>query len=1214
MSAFSFEQHNRMKDNLGSMNRNVVQIRTHDSVNNPNRPEFMSDGSAARALFRHAFKELTGPEAGANAYWNNLMSTAARASRDPVEERGMRDRRSNEVEIALAATDDMLSPQQLQGGVFATMARRNLYADMPETLSRRERGQVVEYLTARALAEATGATGDVREPRGPSGREAARLLATDDYKMLAAGVTEIYSATAPDPVDDLKVDIDNLDDAGLAKEAELAESTRVRKTQNVIRSFADSYLRDPVDQANTVASGEKNLGNTVFVMESAQEAAVMESLVTWAAKKAQETGGQKPTRSEIENDLRTSDTSVFRELQRFTMTSVTNTTYHSDAAVDRLQRIADPSRSLPGDNGLSPQDLQAKRADAVKEALQHPGTRELLTKALDQQSKRLNAMTPEQRAENETRAMTDPRVVTARDLSRVGGMLRGTREDDDGKTVPRTLYRSEELVRVSQAFLNTLRYDRSANEQDKKGWAQVETGEYMQRKPIFGPRASQFEFMRATVVDGATFYKNTDAIKDKVGALVAENQAIAQARRDGNPVMENGRPVYPGSILVGDNQTKQGASLPLQAVVEQAREMGVPVVRLTVDYNRQKMIEVGENGQDRTVRSKALTYTVSYSGLDGDGKPETKTAELFSSKPQEHVQAMRALSGAVVVVEGRAATGHGQDRSVNDSQGQMIRWQAMTDIAREAVIFGYGKSDYNANQLIRMMGENGKLSEVLDDNGNNVEHGTAFAAAKIVANNKLETALKALDLETPNRRRNGDMGENYFVDKAAPLDSTYARLLVLNMHGGRTNEDVARMAEVKGTVGDLFKVAEARMDGGKSLDDETRGNYVKIAKAIGADTFSVESVDNIRAIGHASSEARRGMARVQDKGMAIEFDGPGTQSGPLVAVGSKRSYADIAQTPNMMMVGGSGIPTDAQRKAIDDSVAAVAARGYGIVTVGTKGANEAVIDAAVRHGAKVTVVMADNPLVSEPTGSVRQQIGNVVRSENGLVVAKYDMLDAPGRENDRERSAYRLAADMSDAAILVKAASNERAVFEVARFGQDKPVATLPAYSLADTGNSQLMEPFSSAQASRIIGTAISSSFYSTMTPDGRWVTERESEPMVSAHERGQTSVEWHDPAAHMTKRGEVGEFVAKWTDSVAGGHERGMVNPAIKTERDLAVAMGRETAPIDMAQAMGSHRAAESPREQELRDVLRAEMAQVAANTNRTVEAPRRAAGGMEM
>lgn len=1258
MPSFSFDQYNRQKDQPFTANRNVLQVRTHDALNNPNRPEFMSPGSTARDLFRHAFRTLIGQngEANATAYWNNLLTMSTRAARDPAEERNLRDRRSGEVEIALAATDDMLSPDQLRGGMMASMARRELYADLPDTISRREKTAVIDYLTARALGEATGTVGDLREPRGTVGREATRLLADDTYKMLAAGVDAIYTATKPDPADEMNVDVDNLDDAGLAREAAVAESTRIRKTQNVIRSFADSYLREPIDQANTVSGGEQNLQNTMFVMETAQEAAVMEAVVSWAHKKALENGGRKPSVQEIKQDF-VGPEGIRKELERYTTQTVTTKIAHSDAHIERLQMIINPNRALAArieqadreeKNAASMIALEAwlkadpkntddnfefnyvpdkaavearnaKFAEEAKkqaaEALTNPSTRALLIKAVEQQSKRFNGMTEEQRAQVEKRSLEDSRVVTPRDLGRVAAMLRATQEVD-GKTVPKNLYRTAEMARVAQAFVSSLTQDRSPKAvAEKKTWVQIESRETTQRMPIFGDRASRFEFMRATLVDGATFYKNTDAVQMKVRELDAQNRALQDALRSGKPQMENGRPVYPGSILIGENMTKAGQSLPLQAVLEEANRSNMPVVRLAVTYNRSKQVEVHDNAENTIARDKSLTYTVTYSDLNREGKPETKTAELFSADRDEHLRAMKALSGAVVVVEGRAPNGKGglDDReTLNESQGQMIRWQALTDMAKEAVIFGYGGKDYNSNQLIRMTAENDKLMQVYDAQGQEVEdHVSVYAKAAETANNKLETALKALDLKEPKRNRSGDVGDNYYVDRSAPLDGVYARLLVHNMRNGRSNEDVAAIAKVPGTVDDLFKVAEARADAGRSLDADTRANYQKLAKAIGADTFSVESIDNIRRVGQASSEARRAMARIEDKGLSIEFDGPGTKSGPVVSIGSRgRSFEDVAQTPNMMMVGGSGTPTEAQRKAIDDSVAAAAARGYGIVTVATKGANEAVIDAALKHNAKLTVVMADSPLVSEATGDVRRQLGEVVRSEKGLVVAKYDMLDVPGRENERERMAYGLAGDMSAAAVMVKGSANDRAVYEVAKFGQEKPVATLPAYSLQDTGNKLLTEAYGSAQSSRVIGSAISSSFYSSMTADGRWETKRENEPIVTAHQRVEISVEWHDPAAHMRTAGQVGDFVGRWADSVASGRERGMINPEIKTERDLAIAMGRESAPIDMAKYAGPD--VDSEKEAAMHVALRAEIER-AANTNRP-EARKRAAGGMEM
>jgi hypothetical protein len=1409
MSAFSFEEYSKRRGEGFLRNKSIVQIGTFHPLNNPNRPEFMSSSSAARALFRHAYGNLSGQVGDRATYWNNLQEQAALGIRNPENEQRRDLSRSREVVVAMNATDDDVSPEQLEGGYLSAMARQSLYAGLSDNFTRTEKEKIITHLTARAIGEATGNTGEVRPARGAIGREAETAAQSDSYTMLVASVSQIWNTTRSNPIDDQRVDFDNLDDDQIVEQAEMADASRLRKTRNVVQSFADSYLLDQVDEVVGNDRNPRSMGNAVVVMETADEAAVMKALLDWTARKSQENGGELPSIEEIRHELRTAEDSVYKQFTEGKTQVIRNREVKSTAAVEGLLALSDENylaKSLKavreGSADLTPAQIAEKEAKVVERyqgILANGEIRNMLMARLSEERVRLNGMSPEEKAAADKRVQGNGRGLLSDDLQELNRDLRANRDRSGNATRP--IPHTAEIAKLAALYVSELNFDTSKSAREGGEWVKFSNYNYTQ-KPIFSSpseeqnvnrtfdRSNPFSALRATVIDGTPFYKNVDAIKDRVAALHADNRLIEQAARDRKPMMDGDTRLYPAAILVGNNSSQKmnGLGAPQKAVLESAEQLGMPVVNLTVSYNRAALKEASTDGEEmrrlyknemsyvvsktlpnpalregeprsvtvdaflksdegkpaidlalrqgefghRDVLPRSMTLTVekpyhentidlmgerhdaeesfksfSNSKWNEDGSVLTATIDLRDSKNpeiakamellngntdhsptkmsvtvdllakdaasrQNHINVMRdafsrtnlpaqtvtvsadlmskdsaerrrardMMQGSVVLVDGYAT--NAKSREVNESQGRMIRWQALVDMARNVEVFGYGVGsgarDYNASQLIRQAADQGKLREIYDDTGRPLEnHSEAYAKAKGLANNKEETALKAIQLDDKNN-------ESY-VNPNPTMKHAYTRLLIHHMHIERSASQISSLSKIDATVKDLFDVAAARHDGGRSLDAETRERFKGIAKAIPADTFALESVEQIRKIAHASSQARLGMLRSKDS--VLEFDAPAAKSGPIVKNGT-RSLDD--GTRNVLMVGGEGKPTEAQLKAIDDSVKAVAAKGFGVVTILGSKANEAVVDAALRHDAKLTVVTPQSNMVRKFQPEERAVLARVLDHKDGVVIGKYELGRADpiqalndGARNQKptpvqERAAYQIASDMSDAVVLTKAKETERVVYEVAKFGQNRPAATLPAYEIADTGNRLLTVPFETARSTRIIGTAVSASFSSSMNTEADanrtalrdnasiWMSKREANPLVNVHEKGEVTVQWHDPAAHMKTRGTVESFVEDWAQRVAEGKERGMMNPEIRHERDLDRARNFDTEVKDYAlyakteglvtdesdrdiHAVTDYRQVED-RMLESLDRRSREI----ANQNDLAVTPKRAAGGKEM
>lgn len=987
MPSFSFDQEREF--NYASTSRNVVKIPANHPANNPNRPEFMTAGSTARALFRHAYRSLTAEDNATRAtYWTALKDLSHTASRDPARQLIASRRQAQDVAIALAATSDLLSEPQLAGGVKAITARRELFETAPDHLTRQERLGLVRHFTARAIGEAAGIR--PKEHAIPTGRlgEAITLMQKSAaFADLRDAARLVYEGTEPAPHDEFVVDPDNLEADAIDAFATQSRDTRLKRTHDVVLSFADSHLLEALgDQDRPATAADK----AVFVMETAQEALVMEQLVKWAA------------------------------------------------AHDKL-----PSRD------------EAKDGLAAIHA-----------------------------------ALSQPHVASVQAIQYLT---------------------AEEVERLEPAKRRRVVHDRSKTDDAKRPFALVDRHEILQRAPIFGERSSRFAFMSAVLIDGATFYKNDIAVAQKIND-------VAESRAD-TPIK--------GSIIIGEDPS----SNVFRAAIDAAKARGMPVVHLEVHDRRNSIRDVADN---TTTVLRELDYQVT--GERTGGRP----VPLFSR------EGYSAVNGALVAVSGVARS---------DSQGQLVRWDALADIAERAYIFGYGKNYWNANQLIRKCAEHGKLRAVIDDSGTSIDLKVAYEAAKPTARNKLETARARLDAGDKSTAR---------IDKEAPLSSLYARMLVNEMHTGRPKHKLDALSQISGTVGDLFTVsrAAATAGAGADLSPGERRKMQAIAAAVGASTFAIDTLPQIERIAAASNRAVEQITDARRSGFQIVFDGPGTRHGPLVAGGSA---ALETTSPSVLIVGSPREPNTALASAIDETVAAAAACGYRIVTVAEPGTNRSVIDAALRHKADIAVIAPDNPALKPPKDDrLCDSLSDVLLAGNGVIAAPLSTDVSESGSEARLRRAHELACEFADAAVLAKASTRELAAYTAARAGQSMPVAVIASTELDDTANRHLARPFSalSTPAGRS-GTSVSSSFYSEMNNEGQWVTHREREPLVLGGHALERTIDWHNPA-RVVPLDRSSEAAKSFFLDVAREQASPMRDPTIRTERDLLIRMGLDHAPID--------------------------------------------------
>lgn len=317
-------------------NRSRVRVGYGHALNNPARPEFAAASTAARALFGHALNTLKSTEPGvAQAYWGELKNLVTKASRNITEEKQIALRRGSEVNIAQASLDDALNDEQLKGGTSAALARRALYATLPESISRREKQTVIAHLTARALGEVVNAETPVKRPGGPLGRLAEGLAQTEHYGNLRSSLEQIYSNTEATPVNELDYDLDAMEDEQRNEVLRANDATRVTKTQDVVRSFGDAFLTEALDAAETRATGEDTLANAIFEMETAQEASVIEAIANWAQKASRENGGRLPSSEQIDEGFK----GIFAELSKVTtMTLEQRAVFDNNGLVARLRK------------------------------------------------------------------------------------------------------------------------------------------------------------------------------------------------------------------------------------------------------------------------------------------------------------------------------------------------------------------------------------------------------------------------------------------------------------------------------------------------------------------------------------------------------------------------------------------------------------------------------------------------------------------------------------------------------------------------------------------------------------------------------------------------------------------------------------------------------------------------------------------------------------
>lgn len=1064
-------------DFISLENRNRVKVGYGHSLNNPDRPEFASPGAAARALFAHALSSLTSGEPGVpQAYWNELKIAASRAARDIAGEKQVRERTLSSIEIAQGALSETINDNQLTGGASAANARRDLYVSIGDRVPRSSRESIVDHLTSRALAEAVNDGNVPPPPTGDRGRLVEELTASPIYGELRDAIRLVYDNTEAAPLDETVIDIDALEDDERDVVLATNEITRTHQTQAILRSFATTTLLIDADRDQTRASGEDHLTSTIFEMETAQEALVMENVVTWTHNHVREHGGRLPTVDETRDGFQ----AIFAELSKPTLTvREDRQTFGNNTLMARLRRPE-------GREGYGPTDAYLATA--------------LSTRILENDG----ISTPLQ-----DHNYTDTQVAAV-----LNGMKKVSANNP-------------EKYAGTAKLLSNLKAD---PKRDRK-WLLITRNQITQRRAIFGKGSSPFEHLNASGIFPSRYFKDHAQITDLVAAAHNANKAIRNK----------------SALIIPALDTDA-----VKAAIDAATDAGMPVVNLLVEYRR----DVSRDAETRDrVNIKELSYNIINEKTGADGKTQIETVPLFSSA------GYRATNGALVVLDGKGAT---------SNQSDMVRLDAFGDMAVQIVVAGLGphnnnRTDFAAARAYRSAVAQNKLAAVLDDNGKEL--------SRVVAD-KITAPVTLTPLEMATKRLHDIMDKDIM---ALPVSSAAARLMVHEMHiPSRTSEQLATLSGIDATVGDMFRLPEVAVDGGKNLSEAERQKYKALAGAVTVEAFRLNDIKNVRNITQAATEAFDAIKALKEEQIFnLSFDGAAAKTQPIISAGSGVMPLN---NDGVLFIGGKSFPLPEQLHIVDSSVKALAEAGRTIVTTAETGFNLAVIDAAIQHSAPLVVITPQD--ISKPTTlspEVAQRLMDVVESHpRGIIAGAYETaapqptqsperdLEAQKRrastalsDQARERKAIDLAGSITNSAVLGLARSHEYVAYAVAKYGSEKPVAALPG-AYRDSANSLLTRDFSalSIKLDRY-GTSVTSSFEPSdgASNDQKTVRDKDS-GLVLGGDRATRTATWDFGAEQLGENETIEAFVHRFSDQVEAGQATPMVSQTW-SEHDRLVAQG---------------------------------------------------------
>lgn len=1095
-------------------NRNRIEVRHGHPLNNPDRPEFSTSGTAARALFGHALKALTSDEPGvAQAYWNDLKIAAVRAARDISGEKQIHERGMVSIELAQGALTESINDLQLTGGANAANARRDLYAAIDERVPRATRENIIDHLTTRALAESVDGRDLPRAPTGDRGRMVEGITKSPAYETLRDSIRQIYDNTEATPFDEAVIDIDALEED--ERDAALAANnlTRVKQTQDILRSFATNILLQDVDRTQTRSSGEQTLKATIFEMETLHEAMVMESVVNWTHDHVLEHGGRLPTTEQTQAAFN----SMFEDLSKGTFVVHEEIhTFGNNSLVARLRR-PEPREGYTA--------IDAALANAIT-------TRVLQVDAHLQDIKKENARAGVQMTPVDMSAMAQQRNLTNKppvdpakanySLALLGQITSSIRA---------VAGQSEETAKKysgALTLLSNLRADPNRNEK----WFLITRTPATQRSPVFGKGSSKFEHMNAAGIFPSRFFKDHEQIAGLVEGAHTSNKGIRNK----------------SALVIPDIGTDA-----VTAAVDAARKAGMPVVTLSVDYSREKLRDLTTS---ENVTVKDLSYNILKENIGPDGKTQVEKIPLFSSAGYS------ATNGALILLDGRGQS---------DAQSKAIQLNAFADMTNRVIVAGLGplqsnRTDYASARAYRQAATQNTLVAVLDDNGKEIPKSVAEKATAQSTKTPLEMAKSHL--------------EGIFTAdiRALPVSSAAARLLVHEMSiSGRTSEQVASLAKINATIGDLVDLPKVVNDGGKSLPPAEREKAMALAAAVSVDAFRQNDLKSVRRITDAATRAFDAIQNLKEQEIFnLSFTDKLAKGNPLVSAGQGK-LPDPDK--DVLLVGGKATPHADQMHIIDSTVKALADAGRTIVTTAEPGFNVAVMDAALRHSAPIVVVTPQD--ISQATNmkpEVAQRVLDIALNHpHGVAVGAYTtatptLPDNPSEAaiaardrraniqpsyDARERKTLDLAASMTSSAILGFATTKEYVSYAVAKTGAERPVAALPG-SYRDTANNLLTRDFASLAISfDNYGTSVTSSFQATENTGERQKTERDKDSgLVLGGHRATRIATWDYGADSLGEKETVGEFITRFTKEVESGKAIPMVNQNWN-EQDRLTAMG---------------------------------------------------------
>lgn len=1115
MPAYAIDQLRNVK----FKNRDRITIGYGHPLNNPDRPEFTENSTAARALHAFVEKTLTSNEPGvAQYYWNELKIAAVRATKsidnDPIVMR----RALTSTILAHGALNDTINDGQLAGGASAAQISRDIYQSLDNDISRDNREKIINHLTTRALAEVVGLDqnalngravdvdvdlsndidpADLREAEGIDAA-VSRLAAGDDIEQAAGFDTanELNSA-APTPAmtgrDEIGARYREQIDAVIASDqykglkeavAQIYEHTSPAPINEALIDI-DALEEDERD-AEIAANNLTRVKETQDILLSFGVSNLLLNIDR----------SQSATNGELSVD--TTDFEMETAQEALVMEKVIGwANQHSlanDGKLPTPEQVSTNMASIKEELGktlyMIREDVAIHAPSALMANLFAANRREKYTET-DATAARLFA---QKHLENE--GLKDVNITTHKFTDQEVGSILG---------YMRKLSIPQHAGNARYAGMAAMVQKITPDQERNNKWLIKSRAQVTQRAAIFGKGSSKFEHMNAVGLFPSQYFKDVAQITELVKSIAHDNKQGAGKR----------------TLVMPDMDTDA-----VKTAIAAAIESKMPIVNVHVAHEN---TTINEKVEDRNVRIKNLDYLIEKEEAGESGKPVIRQVSMLSG------EGYRSTNGALVLL---SAT----------HQSALVG--AFNDFSKQVMVAGLGpdrRADYAACNAYRGAMAQGTLVSVLNDKGQELTTDLADKITKNAAQSPLQMAQKRF--------------ESLLTEDVLklPVSSAAARLLVENLNiTSKTSEQIASLAQCDATIRDLMTLPQIVASGPKNLEPAERQKAIELTRAVPAEAFRTDNIKDIRALSTALENTIKKINFIKEEGLFnLEFKDHIRKAAPMISIGAG-AYPEPDQA--VLLVGGKRAPDADQLHIIDSAVKAYADAGKTVVTTAEPGFNLAVMDAAIRHQAPIMVVNNEDMSIRSTNSEAITDRILAIATENprGLVTAEMKRPEPTLSQNptqgqlnqlkhylemqptaeQREKRALDVAGSMAASAMLGFAKRTEYVAYAVAKIGEDKPVAALPG-SYKDSANKLLTQDFSSLSIKNgYYGNSITSSFEpGEDNGSGKTETQRDKNGgLVPGGDRRTSIASWDYGATAIKENETVERFVQRTVDDLDAG------------------------------------------------------------------------------